>query len=87
MKPEFLVSLDGGKSYQEVTNDVRIMYTHQLTQCCSELGEDCESELHMTITHEGVIGDVWTEEVTSRNIGTSSQTIQEMIESMVEDNS
>ncbi len=78
---EFLVSLDGGKSYQEVTNDVRIMHTHQLT-----LGEDCESELRMTITHEGVIGDVWTEEAKTRNIGTSSQTIQEMIESMIEGN-
>jgi|APSaa5957512576_1039674.scaffolds.fasta_scaffold126980_2 acetyl-CoA carboxylase carboxyltransferase component len=81
MKPEFLVSIDGGKSYQKVTNDVRIMYTHQLTQ-----GEDCDSELHMTITHEGLISDVWTEEVTSRNIGTSSQTTEEMISSMVEEN-
>lgn len=80
MKPEFLVSIDGGKSYQKVTNDVRIMYTHQLTP-----GEDCESELHMTITHEGLISDVWTEEMTSRNIGTSSQTIEEMISSMVDE--
>ena len=79
MKSEFLVSLDGGKSYQKVTNDVRIMYTHQQ-------GEDCDSELHMTITHEGLISDVWTEEVTSRNIGTSSQTTEEMISSMVEEN-
>lgn len=81
MKPEFLVSIDGGKSYQKVTNDVRIMYTHQLTP-----GEDCESELHMTITHEGLISDVWTEEVTSRNVGTRSQTVDEMISDMVEEN-
>jgi len=81
MKSEFFVSIDGGKSYQKVTNDVRIMYTHQLTA-----GEDCESELHMTITHEGLISDVWTEEMTSRNIGTSSQTTEEMISSMVEEN-
>lgn len=81
MKPEFLVSIDGGKSYQKVINDVRIMYTHQLTS-----GEDCESELHMTITHEGLISDVWTEEVTSRNVGTRSQTVDEMISDMVEEN-
>ncbi len=80
MKPEFLVSIDGGKSYQSVTNDVRIMYTHQLTS-----GEDCESELHMTITHEGIISDVWTEEAVSRNIGTSSQTTDELILGMVDE--
>jgi len=80
MKAEFLVSLDGGKSYQKVTNDVRIMYTHQST-----LDEDCESELHMTITHEGLISDVWTEEVDSRNIGTRGETIEEIMSRMVED--
>ena len=80
MKPEFFVSIDGGKSYQKVTNDVRIMYTHQLTP-----GEDCECEFHMTATHEGLISDVWTEEVTSRNIGTRSKTVEEMILDMVEE--
>ena len=39
----------------------------------------------MTATHEGLISDVWTEEVTSRNIGTRSKTVEEMILDMVEE--
>lgn len=82
-----VVSLDGGTTYVPVSNDVRVIYGDQLMP-----GEDVDGELHVTMTHEGMILDVWADqtepsEEAGTNLGTRSQTTEEIITELVEANS
>lgn len=73
------VSLDGGQTWQPMHDAVRIV-----VRDCFAPGEDVDCELHIHVTSEGVIQDVWTQENESRNIGTSSQMFSEIVEQLVE---
>jgi hypothetical protein len=78
------VSLDGGESYQPAPNGVRILYNDQLVP------GNHKGDLHINCTNEGIIMDVWTDSTepeTGENIGTSSETVDEIILRLVEDNS
>lgn len=77
------VSLDGGETFFNAPNDVRLIYPDQLVP-----GEDGSGELHITATQEGLVLDVWVtrEEHLDHNIGTSSQMASDLISDMVEDN-
>ena len=81
-----LVSLDDGKTYQPVIDNVRLIYPIE-----EELpGEDCNGELHINLTHEGIIMDVWTNEGEpgeDRNLATRSQTLDEIVAELMEDDS
>jgi hypothetical protein len=79
------VSLDGGETYVAVKDGVRVRYEEL------ELpGEDDQGHLLVNCTHEGLILDVWTDPVddaTPTNVGTSSETVDEIVERLIEDNS
>ena len=78
---KMMVSLDGGVNYSPVLNGVRVQYNEQL------LPGNHEGDLHVQCTNEGIIMDVWadsTEPQTGDNIGTSSETTDEIIERLVE---
>jgi hypothetical protein len=76
-----LVSLDGGVTYQPATDGVRIIY-----QEVDVPGEDEDGELHVNCTHEGLILDVWMNNEESTNIGTNSETVDEIVSRLVEAN-
>jgi hypothetical protein len=75
------VSLDGGTTFIAAPSGVRVVVKEVAVP-----GEDGLGELHLNLTAEGVVSDVWVtrEEPLDHNIGTSSETFDEMIESMVE---
>jgi hypothetical protein len=52
-------------------------------------GEDSPGDLHVNLTHEGIILDVWNTNNagTETNSGTSSETAQEIVERICEENS
>jgi hypothetical protein len=74
------VSLDGGATYQEAPEGVRVAY-----EDVDIPGEDSAGELHANFTHEGLILDVWASrnEPLDHNIGTSSETVDEIVERLV----
>ncbi len=73
------VSLDGGITFIEATNGVRIIY-EEVDIGDNELSRD----LHINLTDEGVIMDVWvTRDIhLDTNIATSCQTTEEIVESL-----
>ena len=71
------VSLDGGKTFVEIINEVRVIYEQ-----IDVPGEAARGELHVTLTHEGIISDVWVEP-RDQNIGTHSSTVDEWVEKLV----
>lgn len=77
------VSLDGGVSYQPANEGVRIIYSKVAIP-----GEDGTGELHLNVTHEGLIMDVWAtrDEPLDHNIGTSSELTEDLIGRLVDDN-
>jgi len=78
-----IFSLDGGKTWREFSS-LRI-------ECkVTEIpGEDGGGELFFNFTHEGLITDVWVgnDQPWASNIGTSSETYDEIVSRLVEDNS
>ena len=76
-----LVSLDGGKTFKPAKSGVRVIYPAQMIP-----GEDGRGELHINLTHEGVIMDVWTtrDEPLDHNIATSSEMTDDIVERLVE---
>jgi hypothetical protein len=74
------VSTDGGKSFQDAKSGVRIIYGNVLIP-----GEDGSGELHINVTHEGLIADVWAtrEEPLDHNIGTSSELVDDIVDRLV----
>lgn len=79
------VSLDGGITFVDATEGVRIVY--QDVEIPGE--EDIYGELHVNCTHEGIITDVWCnrESVLDHNIATRSQMVNELIDEMIADDS
>lgn len=75
------VSLDGGVTFVEATNGVRIIY-----EAVDVPGEDELGEVHVNATSEGLIVDVWVsrEESLGHNIGTSSELIGDIAYRLVE---
>lgn len=77
------VSLDGGETYQNAPNGVRLIYKRMpIPDDGYEAGE-----LHVNATHEGLILDVWATRkglVLDENIGTSSQMATDIVARMVE---
>ena len=78
------VSLDGGTTYQDAPEGIRVIYEVEEVP-----GEDGEGEVHINLTHEGIITDVWVSRESSldHNIGTQSEGIADLVERLVEDNS
>ena len=69
-----MVSLDGGVTYQEAINGVRVIYDDLHADGCDE------AELHLNCTDEGVITDiVWYE----ASGATQSEMAQEIVDRML----
>jgi len=77
------VSLDGGETFVNVLDGVRVIYEGMMIP-----GEDGCGELHVNLTHEGIITDVWAtrEYPLDHNIGTSSEMTDDIICRLVEEN-
>lgn len=69
------VSLDGGQTYQSAPSGVRMVYKDVLVN-----GEECEGEIHINATHEGVITDVWCKDPdgSDRKVGTRCEMIEDL---------
>lgn len=75
-----LVSLDGGKSFHEAKEGVRVIInTDELP------GEDSMGELMFNFTHEGLIKDLWTQN--DELLGTSCEMYEDIIERLIENKS
>jgi hypothetical protein len=77
------VSLDGGETWQDAPRGVRVKYDDRLIP-----GEDDRGALDVNCTHEGVILDVWAVDgwCDTYNIGTGSETVEEIIQRLIEEN-
>lgn len=83
MPQKIKVSLDGGTTFLEAPEGVRVIYENVPIP-----GEDGSGELHLNFTHEGVISDLWTtrDEPLDHNIGTRSQELVDLVSALVENN-
>lgn len=77
-------SIDGGVTFQEAPEGVRIIYDDVMVP-----GEDGKGELHLNLTHEGLITDVWAtrDAPLDHNIATSSEMFDDMVSRLVEESS
>lgn len=77
------VSLDGGVTWQPVSEGVRIIYEDVDID-----GEDGRGEVHINATDEGLITDIWTtrEDPLDHNIGTRAELIEDIVSQLVEEN-
>jgi len=77
------VSLDGGKTYDPAPEGVRVSYPRVMVD-----GEDENGELSFNFTEEGLITDLWVsrEDYLDHNLGTESQTIEDIQHRMVDQN-
>jgi hypothetical protein len=75
-----LVSLDGGVTYHPVTDSVRVVYPVPMIP-----GEDEPGELHLNLTSEGLIADVWVsrDESLDHNLATLSTRLDDFVGDMV----
>jgi hypothetical protein len=67
------VSLDGGITYVDALEGVRVIHF-------DENVNGIPQELHVNLTEEGIIMDVWRED---EIFGTSSETFADIIDSLV----
>jgi len=76
-------STDGGKTYLEAPEGIRIVYER-----VDIPGEDGRGELQVNLSHENIVTDVWTtrEEPLDHNIGTSVEPISDLVARLVEAN-
>ena len=76
-------SIDGGITYQDAPEGVRIIYQDVMID-----GEDGTGEVHINATQEGLITDVWTgrDEPLDHNIGTGSETIDDIVSRLIGEN-
>jgi hypothetical protein len=71
-----IVSLDGGVTWREAPQGVRVTYNN-----IDVPGEDEQGLVCFNFTEEGQITDVWVDrEDAEHNIGTSSEMIGEIVE-------
>lgn len=75
------VSFDNGETFIEGLQGILVI--QELDQIP---GEDGSGELHLHFTDEGMITDVWVsrEEPLDHNLGTMSQTYDELAEQLIE---
>lgn len=75
------VSLDGGETWAEAKNGVRVIY-HE----ADIPGEDDPGEFHVNLTSEGIIQDAWVtrEDHLDHNIATSSILLVDALSNMLE---
>ncbi len=74
------VSLDGGLTYEDAREGVRIIYEGVDTQ-----PDGAGAELHINVGPEGVIMDVWADDRGEPyNLGTSSATCGDLVEQLVD---
>ena len=71
------ISLDNGVTYVEI-EQVRVIFDDL------EVGNLLPAELHINITDEGIITDVWRTDVDA-NFATQSESAQEIIDRLVQD--
>lgn len=73
------ISIDGGVTWQEAKEDVRIIYGDLLG-----VVDDKEQEVQLQLVHtqEGIIADVLTKDGEMTGI-TSSQTAQELVDELI----
>jgi hypothetical protein len=76
------VSLDGGLTYVEAKEGVRIIYDNVMLD-----GEDELGEVHINATSEGLITDIWASRETSldHNIATRSIQLDDLVSEMIEE--
>ncbi len=74
------VSLDGGITFVEAKEGVRVAIEN-----VDVPGEGQRGEVHINVTHEGVITDVWVtrEESLDHNIGTRAEMLNDMVDDLV----
>ncbi len=74
-------SLDGGITFQEAKQGLRIVYEHIHVP-----GEDQPGEVHLNVAAEGVITDVWVtrEEYLDHNIGTRAELLDDLVGDLIE---
>ncbi len=75
------VSLDDGKTFQEVTG-VRIIQSIPLLWADGDTGDD--AELQINLTDEGMILDLWNTMLDDHQ-GTSSETYEEIAERLLDE--
>jgi hypothetical protein len=76
-----IVSLDGGETWVEAPQGVRVTYND-----VDIPGEDEQGSLCFNFTEEGQITDVWVGRGDDdHNIGTSSEMVEEIVERLVEE--
>ena len=68
------VSLDGGGTFQDVNEGVRVFFGDV------ELADGSPGELLLNVTEEGLIMDVYKKSGDCECAGTSSETAQEIVE-------
>ena len=75
------VSFDNGETFIDAPQGILVI--QELEQIP---GEDGSGELHIHLTDEGIITDVWCsrEEPLDHNLGTMSQTYNELAEQLIE---
>lgn len=80
---EMTVSVDGGKTFEPAPNGVRVSYSSVMV-----CGEDEEGQMDVTLTHEGIITDLWVsrEDHLDHNIATDSRTLEDIQSEMVIEN-
>lgn len=83
VKDSIKVSIDGGLTWQDAPQGVKIMYDGLLDPV--EDFEDCS--LLVNATDEGLIMDVWAEQREAEPIGTSSEMAQEIVDRIVHEQS
>ena len=75
------ISLDGGQTWVKAPEGVRVVYRE-----VDVPGEDTYGELHVNLTPEGIIKDVWVnrEDILDHNIATAAATVDEIVAQLVE---
>ncbi len=77
------ISLDDGQTWQnwQETNGVRVLYEN-----LDIPGEDITGDIEFNFTHEGIITDIWASP-SDHNLATRSETIDEIVEALIKENS
>lgn len=72
-------SIDGGLTYLDAPQDIRIVYEDLLAP-----GEDEPCDLHILVAKVGVFYDVWN---SKENLGTSCELVGEIVDRLLGENS
>lgn len=78
-----MVSLDGGQTYQEAKEGVRVIYSNVPTF----FEQEGEGDVHINLTHEGVITDLWVAgsgPASESSIGSTALTLDDIVCSLTE---